>query len=478
MLVALLLAALVAHPALGAASAPPETIRQGRAASAADALALARAELIRGLLALASWANKNELFAQRDSAWRSVIVLDADNIEARRGLRFARDGVGRWKDPPAREVKDRKPALVPEFARRRSELVSAWRGQVLAQLDQEKADAARRATACAEILRIDPEDEVVHGLQGELRVEKAWVLAETVTAEARRAELQQCVQDARQSPPKPEPCTPSAEDKGYLPAWKLAYACEGVRLLLQTSEAEALDMLQAEHAARALVEAVCGKRAAPSPGFSAYVIVEPADCDKFAAAVPDSTDADHRLWRAAPGFGIPHRAAAVLWDKEPRRRLDCFTRHLVASCLFAGYGIDSRQGWILDGLGIYLTHQLTGTRCTWFRPDRPDEDRALRLRLAAEKSNWIVEAQKLVQGGSPPKLADVLKKPLGELTLDDLLVSNAFCAYLVEGLPKALPEILDRIGRGGSAPETIAAVTKRSFPEIEARFVRWLGEYR
>ncbi len=475
MLACPLLAALLALPLPGLASMP---VQQSGTTKRPTAPLSPRAELVRGLLALATWANQNELFLQRDGVWRSVLLLEPDNADARKGLRYTRDGTGKWRDPPAREVKDLKPALLPEFARKRSELVGVWRTQVLAELDASAADAARRTAAWAEILRVDPDDAVVRGLQGEVRADKSWVLAETVATPARRLELQSCVQQARAAPPKPETCGPAGEDCSYLPAWKLAHSCEGVRLLSQTDEAESLLLLGAEHAARALLEKVCGKPLPPSPGFSAYVIVAPSECDTLLAAVKDCTDADRAVWRAAPGFGIPRRAAVVLWDKDPRRRLDCFTRHLVANCLFAAYGIDARQGWLVDGLGIYLCQQLTGTRSTWFRPDRGDEDQALRLRMQDEKTNWNAEARKFLEGASALKLADVLAKPVGELKLEDLLVGTAFSAYLVEAQGKALPEILERIGRGGSAPDTIANVCARPFPELEARFVRWLSEVR
>jgi hypothetical protein len=477
MLVPLLLASLAAAPTTAAAEPQSRPASQAGAAQADAPLAQARAELIRGLFALADWANKNELFLQRENLWRAVIALEPENAEARKALRCARDVTGKWKDPPARDLKDRKPAALPEFARKRSALVSVWTAQVLAQLQREKADPARRAAACAEILRLDPDDEAVHALQGELRGAKGWVLGESAGAEARRSELQACIQEARKTPPKTEKLEPSAQDTALLPAWKIGYTCEGVRLLLQTSEAEAQDMLGAEHALRALLAAVCGKPLAPSPGFSAYVVVDASDCDKLLGGVSEAAPADRQVWRNSTGFGVPRRAAVVAWDKDAKRRLDCFTRHLAANCLYANYGIDARQGWILDGLGVYLTQRLTGTRATWFRPDRADDNQALRTRLLLDTTDWMDEAQQLLQAGNAPKLAELLGKQLGSLTLEDMLYSNAFSAYLVEGQGKALPEILARIGLGGSAPESIANVTGRPLSEIEARFKRWLTEY-
>ena len=93
--------------------------------------AKSRSELIQRLLALATWCNEKGLFLQRDNLWRSVMALEPENVDARKGLRYSRDGQGRWKDPAPREVKDRNTALLPELAKRRSEAVGTWRDELL-----------------------------------------------------------------------------------------------------------------------------------------------------------------------------------------------------------------------------------------------------------------------------------------------------------------------------------------------------------
>ncbi len=456
-----------------ASSAPPAAVAPRP--SATDAAA-ARAELVRQLLALASWANQNELFLQRDQVWRSVLVLEPDNGEARKGLRYSRDGQGRWKDPPEREVKDRKPALIPELVSRRGQIVSVWRTHVLAALEAEKAPRESREAAMAEILRIDPEDAVVHGLRGEVRAESGWLLAESVGGAARHAQLAALAHEALQASVQTEPAGAAREDLAYLPAWKVALGCEGLRVLSQTSEDEARSLLQVQHAARALLGSVCGKPLAPSPGFSAYVLVESGERESLLAALPEASAEEKKSWIGAPGFGIPHRAAVVVWHADPKCRLDCFTRHFVASCLFAGYGLEARTGWVMEGLGLYLTHALTGTRETWFHPDQAGDESALRKRLRSSKTDWRAEARKLVADGHAPKLAELVEKPLGTMNLADMLLATLFAQYLAEGQAQALPELLDRIGRGGGSAATLAVVLGRPLPEIEARFLRWLVE--
>lgn len=446
-------------------------------AAAGDA-AKARGELIQRLLALATWCNEKELFLQRDNVWRSVLVLEPENVDARKGLRYSRDGQGNWKDPAPREVKDRAPALLPEFGKRRSETVATFRDELLRLLDEQHADAKAREATYAEILGVDPDDARIRELRGEARQENAWVLQETVAGKARRAEIRATIDAAKAEAVKPENLAPSTQDLGFLPAWKLSWSAEGLRLLLQTSEAEGNDLVRTAHAARALLRKLTGKEAELPANFSAYVLSEAADRDKFAAALTDVPEADRKIWKESSGAGIPGKEAVVLWHKDAKRRLDCFARHVLAGALLQGFGIDVRQGWVFEGLGLYLSRELVGTRFTWFILAGGGELEKLKTKLLAPESNWMAETLKLYKGSTPPKLAEALPKALSAMKLDELLASYCFSAYLVEGLPAEFPLILERVGKGEAPLDVIVSATHRPFPEVEARFVRWLEERR
>jgi len=230
------------------------------------------------------------------------------------------------------------------------------------------------------------------------------------------------------------------------------------------------------HAACALAEGLFGKPMPPSEGFTVYVLVDPAERDTLAAAVKDATDAERKNWKGGAGFGIPHSASVVIWDKDPKRRLDCFARHLSANLLFKGFHIESTQGWAFEGLGLYFAAQLVGTRLTWFIGTAAGETSGLRSRLFAPKTDWFAEADKLLKSPNPPKLAELLGKDLAAIKLDEMLLAHAFAAFLVEGNPKELPEILTRIGAGEGSVAVVEAVTKRPLAETEKRLARWIEE--
>ena len=433
-------------------------------------------DLIGKLLGLATWCNDKELFLQRDNLWRSVLALESENAEARKGLRYARDGQGKWKDPAPREVKDRNAAALPEFSKKRSEVVAVWREQLFALLDSEKADAARREAACEEVLSIDPEDAFVHGLRGETKSGESWVLEESAAGATRRAELHGVAQKAHESAPAAQKADPTPDDLALLSPWKASSESDGMHLVIQTGDAEALEFVRTAHAACALAEALCGQPMPPTKGFTAYVLTDPAEREKLMAAIPGASDADKKAWKATAGFGLPRTASVVLWDKDGKRRLDCFARHFAASQLYGNQHIDSKLGWLFEGFGLYCAHEIVGSRFTWFVSAQPGESAALRSRLFAPKTDWFAEAATALKGTNAPKLSELLGKELGALKLEDMLVAHAFVAYLAEGLPTKFPEILKRIGAGESSVKVVEELTGRPLAETEKRLARWLSE--
>src|SRR6185436_1557791 len=110
------------------------------------------------------------------------------------------------------------------------------------------------------------------------------------------------------------------------------------------------EMVLLTHAGCALAEGLCGKPMPPPDGFTVYVLVDAGERDRLLAGIQGASDAEKKSWKASAGFGIPHSASVVLWDKDPKRRADCFARHLAANLLYKGYGIESKYGWAFEGL--------------------------------------------------------------------------------------------------------------------------------
>jgi hypothetical protein len=214
----------------------------------------------------------------------------------------------------------------------------------------------------------------------------------------------------------------------------------------------------------------------PPDGFTVYVLVDPGEREHLLAAIQGASDEEKKIWKGSAGFGLPRSAAVVLWDKDGKRRVDCFARHLAANLLYKGFGIEAKYGWVFEGVGLYVSQQLVGTRLTWFIGTAAGENSALRARLVSPKTDWFAEADKLLKGSNPPKLSVLLEKELSAIKLDEMVVAQAFAAYLAEGLPEQFPKVLERIVAGESSVAAIEALTGRPLAETEKRLVRWIGE--
>src|SRR5262249_19204413 len=157
---------------------------------------IAQRALIKGLLELAEWCNSKELFLERDHVYQQVIELDRDNLDARKGLRFARNPDGSWKEPAKREATNMNKKALDDLPAKRSEAIAAYRDVLLDALERTPPDAALRKATFAEILALDPEDARVHKLLDEVKLEGKWMMPESATGKQRRAELKTFVKSS------------------------------------------------------------------------------------------------------------------------------------------------------------------------------------------------------------------------------------------------------------------------------------------
>jgi hypothetical protein len=143
------------------------------------------------------------------------------------------------------------------------------------------------------------------------------------------------------------------------------------------------------------------------------------------------------------------------------------------------YNLTLNPGWAWEGVALYLNGALAGTRMTWFIPLDPKdaELKKLQKKLFDPGTDWMSEAHALVQKPEHPKLAAVLAKPDSAMTAEDLLYAYAFSAYLIEGRPKEVSDILHRVSSGTTpSAEVLGAVLKMDMPTLEERVDRWLAE--
>src|SRR3954471_2128713 len=99
---------------------------------------------IRGLLDLAAWCTENELYLERDNLYHRVIELEPDNLEARKGLRYARNPDGSWKEPAPRAAKNRNDRALAQLSSRRGETLRPYCDALLDDIENAEPGLKKR----------------------------------------------------------------------------------------------------------------------------------------------------------------------------------------------------------------------------------------------------------------------------------------------------------------------------------------------
>ncbi len=448
----------------------------------------ARVELIKSQLSLAEWCSLKELFLERDQVYTRILTLEPDNLDARKGLRYGRNPDGSWKDPPAREAKNRNPKGLEELPARRAKAIGRYRDTMLELLASESTDPKLRREVYDEILRFDPDDARIHDVAAETKSGDQWVLADTVAAKARRAEIKTLVQSSKSDVPAAEEAPPTPEEAA-LAAWNTAIGTSSMRVFSTGDEPEAQSILTTCLAAESLLNALFGFQATLPAGYTIFVLAHEGEKDGFIDKLPSLTTAERDFIRGLQSSGVNEDKHVALFDPEPRRRLDNSVRHTIGHLLHSACGVTAQCGWVWEGAGLYLTRELCGTRLTWFISKAPatedKEQQTLRSVLLNSDTNWMNEALKLLDSEAAPKLDQVMRRDPNVMTMQDMLAAYALCAYLIESRPADAAKLFQRAGENLASPtaatDPVPAVQEilgLTIPDLEDRVRRWLKERR
>lgn len=432
-----------------------------------------RTVLIERMLKLAAWCHDQQIFVERDKVWRQVIEIDTNNMEARKGLRYARNQDGTWKDPPTRSLQNMNKKALEEFPAKRSEAVRPYRDALLELLPKEPEPDIVARVLYADVLALDPDDARIHELQGDVKDGERWVLSETVRGKQRRGEIKSIVKTANETPVASEPTPPSAAEATWADAWSCAVTAKELRVLGCGGSTDCEALARTLVACRTAVGGILGVELKQPEVFNFYVVSGTAARNAFLERYALGEDARNFLSKS-PGGGLPGGNCTVLFEADGKRRTDCAVRNAISHYLWLNFGIHDRNGWAWEGLGIYLTRELVGTRFTWYSLAGPNAN-ALKTSLLVPESNWMNEGLKVLGSAD---LATVLAKPVTEFGLEDMLVSYVFGAYLIEGQPEKVAEFLRRAGKDVKPEEISRGVFGWSMATLQDHLVRWLQERR
>ncbi len=476
---------LAASLVLALTLAPP-LVAQGEPRPAAlEALDRRRAALVEDLvpelLELAGECRRERLYKEADDLYRVVLHLDPEERTARRGLRYRRVGSKGWiQSRGYRPGRNQRKADAAPWQARCDALLVPYREVLLAAIDDLPAElgplpAWRELEALARSL---PEDEHLRERLGEVEVDGRWVLVETQRARLRRKAIPDLAAACLELAPDPVPGDIRVEERRLPLEWSTSRATPRVRVLGTTAEAEVIHTTRISHAVGDLFRYALDADGRHREDFTIYLLTQ-GEKNLLLESFPGLSPEDRAGLGPAAGGWLGRGDRLGEWDANPARRLDGAARQTLGTFMMDVFGIDGRHGWAWEGIGLYLTHELLGTRLTWFfHPDgyAPATPSGLWTRLQSADVDWLHEAAGLIDGGVTSPLVYLLGRGVNGMNEVDALHAYALGAYLLEGHARRLPRLLERVG-GGEHP-TLVFEQELGFPlpVIEARLRRFLRE--
>ena len=462
-----------------------------------------RAEAALRLHALARWCEGAKLFACREEVYEGLLRLDADDAVARKWLRYARSADGRWtRDPSYRRPRNLERGE-KDFLARRAE-VGAWFAATAAPVlsDAKAAGEFRvRAEVVSVGLGVDPESVVLRGWNEEVRDEGArakggkappWILLETLRARDRRPALRRAAAEAVEAVPAPAPGTLEEADRRGNVEWPSVFQSEHARVLGVPPVEEMVRTVRHVEAAWPLFREAFGRQpgtpadeARYGRGLCLYVFDSPVAAALFLEAQPEVTPRFLEFVAPLVATWIPKRAAVVVKATIPEIRLEAAPRQVLGWMVAGMFGLDRRRAWISEGLLIYLTWQITGTRRLssandveqrYAEGDRPIPE--YQARLAEDGADWYALGRLLLESPDKPDPFLMLGKDFNQLTKLEVLYAWCIAAWLVEGRPSQAATVFTALGGEGGNDLDAVGLEQLGFDArtLEERVHRWLVE--
>jgi hypothetical protein len=435
------------------------------------------------LAALAGECKKSRLYAEADSLWKCVLVIDPDHRAARKALRYYRIRGDEWYQSKSYRVPKNRAVqgLSAVRASVEQELRAVREGML--SLLEEYGERLGREHADAELvwlLRLLPEDGAVRAAVGEERHGDEWLLTESITALKHREAFPLLARACLRLAPEPLEARIRAEERALGLPWNAAKKTEALRVIATTGAPEARHAARVAHAVGDYFRNVLAGGSAPRADFTLYML-QGVERDHMIDAWPGLDPATRKGLRAAAGGWLGKGNRLAEWSTIPARRVDGAARQTLGTLLMDSYGITGRQGWAWEGIGLYMVHELVGTRLTWFFDThgyQPQTATGLWSRLQAPEADWFSVASELFEAEGTPSLVFLLGREINDMREQDVLVSYILAAYLLEGHPQQTPLLLTRLGQGRHPVRVFEETLGYSIHTIEARLHRWLLETR
>ncbi len=437
--------------------------------------------LIGDLVGYVDACQKRKLYAERDEICAKIIELQPENEMARKWLGHKRARDGTWKEPRNRRAaRNFDDEALAEMHAQLVRITEVYVERLTSFYEAHVAEIspAERERLFADVLRFDPGNAIVRGVRGELKRGERWVLVETVRAEERRAELAELIRRTNKEAPEPQAVDANENELALGIALKHSIATSLVRV--HGTGAPVVPALGASvlFVTHAVFRWALGAEARYPEYFTVYMLRGPAEKASLLERHPAIDPAYRDFLNHFEGSD-----EFAAWAENRDRRIDAIVRQATGWLAGDGLGITTAQGWLWEGLGLYMTEQVLGTRLNWFvLPSHYEDLRQadmLRSRLIRPGADWrrvgyfMLKDKPLLK---KPILDSLLRKDLNAIDTRELLYAYVFTIYLVEGRPDETTEIVWRLAEGENPGVVVEEELGLTLRALEPRVVRWLEE--
>jgi hypothetical protein len=259
------------------------------------------------------------------------------------------------------------------------------------------------------------------------------------------------------------------------------FETSGLRVLSSDAdEEEARAVATTMAAARVLFLELTGVKAYFPPSCAAYLLSSSEAKTAFLQKHPAISPENGTRLGKLEGSGIPGTGDWAWWEGDKEKRLDGMVRFTFDwLCRTQGVMLE-REAWLHEGLGLFLTHAVTGTHLTWFvQPvlmthSSNATNVALRSQMDEPGADWLALARELFAPEQKFELEELLHLTTAELEPVDYLRAHALAAYVVEMRRAALGALVTRVG-GKEDPRFVLEETLgMSLGELRGRLDHWL----
>lgn len=438
----------------------------------------AREQVIAKLLQHAKVCRAKKCIRESRAAFEAVIALDEENAEARKALSHEKKG-GRWYIPGASKLPDSPPKLVDEIEAARKAIVEPFVARALELAAAAGTPADLRETVAADAVAADPSNPDARKANREVDDKGVWRLAETVAANARRAELSAAFRKVFDATKAPALEAADDDESEALGAGAQAARSQFGRVAGSATNDETADVVRLQPGLERLYEQAI---AAPRPLRGLKVRLFPDTASGVAAIQKDARfDANARsLGERLGAVWVPGKLEYLIYGETPEGRREMALRAAVGTWLFWGYQIDAKRGWALEGVDHWFSEMALGThRITYFRPSEYAGETAVAAlsdEMKADDANWIEIASHLAMSDAWGGVRSIQAKDVNSLGPEGLLLAYVLSRYVIEAYPQVAPDVLTAVASGEQTDLWMGRLLGSTPEGLDRRLKRWTAE--